>query len=36
MIEIKGKVEVERAKLRVLMEQEDFDSAAAMVQAAAR
>ena len=32
MIEIKGKVEVERAKLRVLMEQKNFDRAAVMEQ----
>lgn len=32
MIEIKGKVEVERAKLRVLMEQKDVDRAAVMAQ----
>lgn len=32
MIEIKGKVEIERAKLRVLMEQEDLNRAAVMEQ----
>ena len=32
MIEIKGKVEIERAKLRVLMEQADFDRDAVMAQ----
>lgn len=32
MIEIRGKVEVERAKLRVLMEQKDFDRTAVMAQ----